>query len=257
MGVAGIYLIKNSINGRMYVGSSVNLWGRYKAHKSALINNKHHCIFLQRDYNKCGDDAFEFELQEIGTPKEELVRIEQHWIDDLKDTWFLYNTCPTAGSCLGTKQSAETKEKRAAKVRGIPRPHVGPAISAAKRGVPLSEAGRKAVWLASQKRRITISDAVCEEIVAELNSGEAWFRIADRRKYQVKLLRREITTWLEKKGLLSMLSVWRRQNWGRVSSATMLERSRPQKDVMSNTGLAEKVVPILSVGLQLQLPLNT
>jgi predicted GIY-YIG superfamily endonuclease len=43
----GIYYIKNIINGKIYIGSSVQIGIRWQQHKAALRENKHHCIYLQ------------------------------------------------------------------------------------------------------------------------------------------------------------------------------------------------------------------
>ncbi len=53
----GTYKIVNKINNKIYYGSSKHI----KKHKSQLKNNKHHCLYLQRAYNKYGANNFEYE----------------------------------------------------------------------------------------------------------------------------------------------------------------------------------------------------
>lgn len=79
----GIYCIKNKINGKIYIGSSKNLIKRWKTHQTQLKKNKHHCIYLQRAWNKYGSDAFEFQIIEY-TKIQQLFNREQYWIDKLK-----------------------------------------------------------------------------------------------------------------------------------------------------------------------------
>ncbi len=60
--ISGIYRIVNVINNKSYIGSSKNIIRRWYFHKSALKNNRHHCIYLQRSWNKHGKDSFKFEI---------------------------------------------------------------------------------------------------------------------------------------------------------------------------------------------------
>ena len=62
---SGIYQIRNLVNGKVYVGSAVNLQHRRREHRSDLRNGNHHSIKLQRAYNKYGESSFAFEILEI------------------------------------------------------------------------------------------------------------------------------------------------------------------------------------------------
>lgn len=61
----GVYRIHNTINGRQYFGSCKQFKRRYLGHKNALLANRHSNRFLQADFNKCGTDAFVFEVIEV------------------------------------------------------------------------------------------------------------------------------------------------------------------------------------------------
>jgi len=82
----GIYRIKNIVNGRIYYGSCTSFKRRYLSHSNLLETNKHGNKFLQNDYNKCGADAFVFEVVEVveGSKEERLVK-EQFYIDQWYD----------------------------------------------------------------------------------------------------------------------------------------------------------------------------
>ena len=43
----GIYKIENKVNGKVYIGQSVNIESRWKGHKSNLRNNKHKMIIYK------------------------------------------------------------------------------------------------------------------------------------------------------------------------------------------------------------------
>jgi len=80
----GIYIIKNNQNGRFYIGSTKNLFTRYKSHFYLLKKNEHGNRFLQNDWNKHKDSAeYEFNVVElINNPDTRLI-IEQKWLDNM------------------------------------------------------------------------------------------------------------------------------------------------------------------------------
>jgi group I intron endonuclease len=78
--VTGVYCIKNVVNNKSYIGSSVNIEGRAYKHRSLLRNNKHENAYLQNAWNKYGEDCFHFFILETCS-KEDLTTTEQKWID--------------------------------------------------------------------------------------------------------------------------------------------------------------------------------
>jgi len=105
---SAIYSIVNTVNGKMYIGSAVNLRNRRRIHISQLRNNKHHSVLLQRAFDKYKEENFSFELIEYVTDKNNLIKREQVWIDFFKPE---YNICKIANSKLGVSPSEETREK--------------------------------------------------------------------------------------------------------------------------------------------------
>lgn len=150
--LSGIYLIINTANGKVYVGQAVNLAKRKRNHFSALKLGKHRNKHLQAAYNQYGGEAFVFEVVQEFTDAPDkqdlaksLARLEQHWIDFYQSTnpEYGYNMCPSAGSSLGYKHSAETRAKVAAAGRGrVSSPDTRAKISAAHKGKRLSSAHR-------------------------------------------------------------------------------------------------------------------
>ena len=104
---AGIYQIKNQVNGKCYIGSSVNLHHRRERHLSELRHGKHRNRHLQRAFDKYGEATFVFEILEH-TASRNLIEQEQLYLDELKPE---YNISPTAGSRLGCHPSLETRRK--------------------------------------------------------------------------------------------------------------------------------------------------
>ena len=90
---SGIYQIRNTVNGKLYIGSSHDIKFRWKQHKSSLRRNKHHSLILQRAWNKYGEDCFEFEVIK-DVEIESLIESEQFYFDMLNPD---YNVSKKAG----------------------------------------------------------------------------------------------------------------------------------------------------------------
>ena len=103
---SGIYIIKNVKNDKKYIGSAINLNGRWNEHKSRLRKNKHPNLILQNVYNKHGIEILEFSVLEFINDKEDLILREQHYLDLWNPE---YNICKIAGSTLGVACSDEAR----------------------------------------------------------------------------------------------------------------------------------------------------
>lgn len=79
MGV-GIYRILNTITNQCYYGSSKEISKRLTRHKNELTKNKHHNQYLQRAFNKYGENSFVFEIVEYCC-ETKLLDIEQKYLD--------------------------------------------------------------------------------------------------------------------------------------------------------------------------------
>lgn len=97
---SGIYQIRNTKNGKVYVGSAVNLRKRFLKHKSYLSRNVHPNARLQSAANKYGLESFSFELLEICN-RAEVIDREQVWLDKLMVVENGYNISPNADPFSG------------------------------------------------------------------------------------------------------------------------------------------------------------
>lgn len=112
---SGIYLIKNLINNKIYVGSSVDLNRRIKTHFNSLIKGNHQNNHLQNSFNKYGIENFRIEVIE-NCSKNRLREREQFYLDNLKG---LYNVSPLAYSNIGVKHTLEEIKKIKKAMKGI------------------------------------------------------------------------------------------------------------------------------------------
>lgn len=82
---AGIYKITCTNNGRFYIGSSCNLYKRYKDHIGYLRRNAHFNKHIQNCFNKYGESSLIYEVVKImDTPdRSEIYLEEQRVISEL------------------------------------------------------------------------------------------------------------------------------------------------------------------------------
>lgn len=103
----GVYEIRNKINSKRYIGSTIiSFTKRLEHHRCLLRNGTHKNTYLQNAWNKYGEDNFEFNILEVVDPHCAL-EAEQKYLDACEDC---YNINPLAS---GTpNMSKETVEKR-------------------------------------------------------------------------------------------------------------------------------------------------
>lgn len=79
---SGIYMIQNKVNGKRYIGKSVNLKQRWSTHQSRLDRNVHKNDYLQNSWDKYGNDAFKFFILEY-VSQDRLLDREQWYLDNI------------------------------------------------------------------------------------------------------------------------------------------------------------------------------
>lgn len=107
MRTSGIYVIRLILDGRCYVGSSINIEKRWRTHKMQLFDKTHHCRYLQRSWDKYGAVNFQFIIVDRCDP-ESLIKREQMFFNLLVNK---FNCSPVAGSTLGVRHSEEVRRK--------------------------------------------------------------------------------------------------------------------------------------------------
>lgn len=96
---SGVYQIRGNTNGKIYIGSAVNMPARWAEHRRGLRRGVHRNKHLQHAWNKYGEENFEFTVLEYVRPAF-LLRAEQEWIDKSQctDREIGFNIYPIAGS---------------------------------------------------------------------------------------------------------------------------------------------------------------
>lgn len=102
----GIYSIRNTKTGKLYIGSAVRISRRWDRHRHMLRNGSHHSPILQAAYNKYGAPAFDWNIIEYVDDKKQLLAREQFWLDFFNP---VYNVSSVATSVLGVKRSDEAR----------------------------------------------------------------------------------------------------------------------------------------------------
>lgn len=113
----GIYIIRSLIDDRVYTGSATNFHKRFGRHLSTLRNNKHCNRKLQSFFNKYGEDSLSFDLLCIIDKKEDLLPVEQYYMDLLQSATDGFNIRDDV-RYMG-HISRESREKSANTRRGI------------------------------------------------------------------------------------------------------------------------------------------
>lgn len=88
----GVYAIRNTVSGKLYVAASRDLRARINRHRMDLKTRSERVAGLQDDWNRLGAEAFEFEILDrleplddpAYDPGEDLEVLEQLWLDKLK-----------------------------------------------------------------------------------------------------------------------------------------------------------------------------
>jgi group I intron endonuclease len=129
---SGIYSILNTLNSKIYIGSSYNIEKRWSEHKRQLISNKHYNKKLQLAWNKYSEINFIFSVIEFAEIENLIIR-EQFYLDTYLDANLntnnfeknAYNILRIAGSTKGHKLSIETKNKIKDSLTGEGNPFYG------------------------------------------------------------------------------------------------------------------------------------
>jgi predicted GIY-YIG superfamily endonuclease len=89
----GVYAIRNTLDGAMYVGSTPDVDRRWEQHRGALDRGSHPSDQLQAAWLRYGAEAFELIILEQVEDDDALAQAEQRWVDrySAEDLHHIYN----------------------------------------------------------------------------------------------------------------------------------------------------------------------
>jgi group I intron endonuclease len=170
----GIYLIRNKINDKKYVGQSFNIESRWRHHKSKTKSNRY--SYIHHAIMKYGSENFDFSVLEyynshIPNLKQILNDREKYWIkklDTIIDHKKGYNL--TYGG-ENSQPSEKTKMRISEALKKVPRTkewsiNIGlsrkgipcPKVTIAQKGVSVPTRGKKGKRTTSFNKRIMITN---------------------------------------------------------------------------------------------------
>ena len=158
--ICGIYRILNKQTNIVYIGKSANINRRFTDHKKLLKCDKHYNDYLQKSYNKHGENIFGFEILEECDRKDLSIK-EQSWIDKFYPNVYnvkkyVLSEANENNNFFGKKHTEEAKKK----------------MSQAKKnkyfGVNNPNYGKKQTNETRTKMSINRSDKLNEKIVSEI-----------------------------------------------------------------------------------------
>jgi hypothetical protein len=87
----GVFQIRNTVNGKVLIGTSVNLPAILNRHKAELALGGHRNRALQQDWNEFGPEAFELTVLDTlpvsdkpaYNPAGDLKALEEMWLEQL------------------------------------------------------------------------------------------------------------------------------------------------------------------------------
>jgi group I intron endonuclease len=111
----GIYLLTNLVNGKIYIGKSINLYRRMQKYKSEAKHNKNQNRYLLKAIRKYGWENFEVSILESYNEidNEKLLDREEYWIRKLNttDRKIGYNIVFRGTDWTGLHHTEKTKQK--------------------------------------------------------------------------------------------------------------------------------------------------
>lgn len=194
MKIQAIYSIENIVNNKVYIGSAVDLYGRWAVHKSQLNKNKHANKYFQYAWNKYGKSKFIFSIIECLADKSKLAEREQYWINKFFACKrnFGYNILENARTSLGYKHTEEARRKISKRnlEQGIKPPSPLGRKHSEETKLIIGKANSK-----PKKSTINMKKPKSEEHKKSLSISRTGFKMSEETKNKIRLSGKELDKW--------------------------------------------------------------
>lgn len=121
VGTSGVYSITCTANGRVYIGSSMNIRQRWTTHKSWLRKGTHNIPLLQADWTEYGEVAFEFALLADIEERARRYQVEEQFIEAQMAKGDCYNTSACSRVAGGYTFTDEQRQHVSDALKGKPK----------------------------------------------------------------------------------------------------------------------------------------
>jgi group I intron endonuclease len=173
---SGIYIIKNCIDDRCYVGSATSLKDRQRHHLLKLKDGSHRNVHLLRFVVKYGVDKIFFEILERCEP-EKLLEREQYYIDTLNP---VFNIQRVAGSNLGIVFGDEVRKRMSESKKGLKK---APCSAEGRANLSKSHIGKKQSAETIRKRVLSKQGyRHSEETKVKISAQKGWTHTEEVKK---------------------------------------------------------------------------
>ena len=124
----GIYKIENLVNGKIYIGKSVDIYRRWRKHKTLLNTKSHYNKHLQHAWDIFGEDNFQFSIIEQCVQDNDVLSAKEiYYIEfyNSNNSDFGYNMTNGGDGTFGLKLSEAQRKAASERVSGDKNPHYG------------------------------------------------------------------------------------------------------------------------------------
>lgn len=165
---SGVYRWTNKVNGKTYIGSSINLGPRLQQYYGKSLENNQKTSLIYRAILKHGHKNFILEILEYCGKNDNIER-EQYYLNLLKPS---YNILEVAGSPLGRKLSLEVRIQMAKSKLGTTHSDETKALmSEIAKGRVFTEITRKRLSLARQGKKLSL------ETITKISESRLGFKL--------------------------------------------------------------------------------
>lgn len=111
---ASVYMIRNSKNNKVYVGSAMCAKTRWKEHVGTLLSKKHPNVDFVNDWKCSKEEDWQFIELESGIPSHLRYAVEQFYLDKYKsyDPTYGYNLCKKVSLFGGFRKEVLDKHEK-------------------------------------------------------------------------------------------------------------------------------------------------